>query len=193
METIKIKCPCCGGVLMVKKVSGIENKKIKCPVCNIESHYKAYKLILEKHFEEHTQYHGGEEHTSYAEKMSVTSNLNLIIGRVKLTSSPYSSYQLKFGRNVIGRKATASTSDFQICTNDEKRMSREHLVIEVKKVPGKGFVHYVSLYKEKVNETFVKDEKLVFGETLILTHGDIIKLPDANLLFELPDDEGTEI
>ena len=71
-------------------------------------------------------------------------------------------------------------------------MSREHIVIEIKKVPAKGFVHYLSLYKEKVNKTFVGNEPLVYGDCIILNHGDIIKLPDADLRFEIPNEDDTD-
>ncbi len=71
-------------------------------------------------------------------------------------------------------------------------MSREHIVIEVKKLPVKGFVHYVSLYKEKVNKTSIGNEPLLYGDCVVLNHGDIIKLPDATLRFEIPDGEETD-
>ena len=71
-------------------------------------------------------------------------------------------------------------------------MSREHLVLEVKKVIGKGFVHYASLYKEKVNETMINNELLEYGDSIVLKSGDKLRLPDATIVFEIPDDEGTE-
>jgi hypothetical protein len=66
-------------------------------------------------------------------------------------------------------------------------------VIEVKRVPAKGYVHYVSLYKEKVNPTYVEDELLQYGDCLVLSHGDVIKLPDVTFKFEIPDEDATEI
>ena len=71
-------------------------------------------------------------------------------------------------------------------------MSRNHLVVEVKKVPGKGFVHCVSLYKDKVNETKVNDTQLEYGDCVVLKNGDLLRLPDATLVFEIPDDEKTD-
>ena len=118
--------------------------------------------------------------------------MNLTLGRVKICGTAIS-YQLRPGRNVIGRKGAKSGADFQIDTGENRFMSREHIVIEVKKLPSKGFVHYVSLFKEKVNKTSVGDEPLLFGDCIVLNHGDIIKLPDANLKFEIPDDEATDI
>ena len=54
-------------------------------------------------------------------------------------------------------------------------------------------MHYVSLSKERVNKTFINNTQLLYGDTLILQHGDIIKLPDINVRFEIPDDEATQI
>lgn len=102
------------------------------------------------------------------------------------------SFQLKPGRNIIGRKGQNSDANFQIDTADKRSMSREHIVIEVKKLPVKGFVHYVSLYKEKVNKTSIGNEPLLYGDCVVLNHGDIIKLPDATLRFEIPDGEETD-
>ena len=72
-------------------------------------------------------------------------------------------------------------------------MSREHLVIEIKKIPGKGFVHCASLYKEKVNPTFIGQNKLEYGDCVILHHRDLIRLPDVEARFEIPDNEATDI
>lgn len=191
-EIMKIKCPCCAAVLTVKTQPGIENKSVTCPVCKQSSSFRLFKQITEIKAE-HTEYPG--EHTSYASHRSETQlniDENYTLGKLKVEDSGVS-FRLKVGRNIIGRKATASTADIQIPTAGGKHMSREHLVIEVKKVVGKGFVHYASLYKEKVNETAINNESLEYGDSIVLKSGDKLKLPDATILFEIPDDEGTEI
>ena len=191
-EIMKIKCPCCAVVLTVKTKPGIENKSVTCTVCKQSSSFRLFKQITEIKAE-HTEYPG--EHTSYASHRSETQlniDENYTLGKLKVEDSGVS-FRLKVGRNIIGRKATASTADIQIPTAGGKHMSREHLVIEVKKVVGKGFVHYASLYKEKVNETAINNESLEYGDSIVLKSGDKLKLPDATILFEIPDDEGTEI
>ena len=145
---------------------------------------------------EHTQYPGSEENTNYQTSSETVTDigkgLNFTLG--KLTVMPSGpSFQLKPGKNVIGRKSPQSIADFQILTEGSKRLSREHLLIEVKKMSGKGFVHCASLYKEKTNPTQIGNEPLVFGDCVILHHGDIIRLPDVNVKFEIPDEEMTEI
>lgn len=197
-DIIKIKCPYCGAVLSVKNQAGIESKSVTCPICKQKSPFKDFKKILDKHKDdgEHTQYPGDEEKTSYQNSSSdpgtdVGSGLNFTLGKLRvMPSGP--SFQLKPGKNIIGRRATQSSADFQILMEGSKRLSREHLVIEIKKVQGKGFVHYASLCKQKTNKTFIGNEQLEYGDCVVLNHGDIIKLPDVNVKFEIPDEEGTD-
>ena len=190
-EIMKIKCPCCAAVLTVKAQPGIENKNVTCPVCKQSSSFRMFKQVVEK-TPERTEYPG--EHTSYANHRTETqlnADVNYTLGQLIVEGSG-ATFRLKAGRNVIGRKATASTADIQIPITGGKYMSREHLVLEVKKVIGKGFVHYASLYKEKVNETMINNELLEYGDSIVLKSGDKLRLPDATIVFEIPDDEGTE-
>lgn len=187
-EIIKIGCPVCGSVLSVQNQPGIGSKNVTCPVCKNKSPFAAFKKIRNE--EEPTEYPeqesaGDEEHNF------VGKGPNFTLGKLFVPSLDFS-FQLKPGRNLVGRKATASSALCQIpCAS--KRMSREHLVIEVKKLPGKGFVHYASLYKEQVNPTFIGQNRLEFGDCVVLNHRDIIKLPDVDVRFEIPDEEGTEL
>lgn len=197
MEVRKIKCPCCGAILSIKPVPGIEGKNVKCPVCNSNSPYKLYKNVdvQQRTQSEHTEYPGfSKEKQSVKEETEFrTNSLNYTFGEIKVLNSNVASFRLKTGKYIIGRKANSSIADFQIPTDGNNRMSKEHIVIEVKKVPQKGIVHYISLYKEKVNDTFLNNDKMIYGEIVILKNGDIIKLPDASLRFEINDEEGTEI
>ena len=195
-DIIKIKCPYCGSVLSVKNQIGIESKSVTCPICKQKSSFMDFKKVIDQSNDESTQYPGDDEKTSYKTssdpKTEIGSGLNFTMGRLKvLPSGP--SFQLQPGKNIIGRRATHSSADFQIPTEGSKRLSREHLVIEIKKVQGKGFVHYASLCKQKVNRTLIGNEPLEFGDCIVLNDGDIIKLPDVNVKFEIPDDEATEI
>jgi hypothetical protein len=49
---------------------------------------------------------------------------------------------------------------------------------------GENYVHTVSLYKEKVNETYVGENLLEFGDMVVLSPRDELRLPDATLIFE---------
>ena len=193
-EYIRIKCPACGAVLQVQNQPDIESKYATCAVCKTRNLIKDFTKVGVKQ-EEHTQYPGGEEKTHYRTTQAdpptdIGEGLNVIIGLLKvLPAGP--TFQLRQGRQTIGRKTiNPPHADFGI-PNESKRMSREHLIIEVKKVPSKGYVHYVSLAKEKVNVTFIGQNKMEYGDCVVLQHGDIIRLPDQDLRFELPDEEGT--
>lgn len=196
-EKIKIKCPNCGAVLVVKKVSGIEKVHVTCQACKKSSPFMAYKLMVPPapsyESDDSTRPNLDESTRPAVNGGTVLPKANYILGKLVLQPPLSGSYQLKPGKTVIGRQTSSSTADFKINTGDSRRMSREHIVIEVKKVPGQGYVHYVSLYKEKVNDTFICKERIDFSECLILRHGDVIELPDAVLKFELPDDDMTDI
>lgn len=188
-EIIKIGCPVCGSVLSVLDQPGIASKFVTCPVCKNKSPFPAFKRILNK--EEHTEYPEEETMPYYPEDTDFRNGINYTVGKLLIPALNLS-FQLKPGKNIIGRKASASSATCQIPC-ETKRMSREHLVIEIKKIPGKGFVHYASLYKDKVNATFIGQNKLEFGDCIVLNPGDIIKLSDVEARFVIPDEEGTDI
>lgn len=193
-DIIKIKCPYCGAVLSVKNQAGIESKSVTCPICKQKSPFNDFRKVVDKVNDERTQYPREDEKTSYQTSDPPTATgqgLNFTLGRLA-SASLKRPFQLKPGKNIIGRQASKSIADCQIPTDPSKRMSREHLIIDVKKVPGKGFVHYASLYKEKENKTFINKVELEYGDCMVLNHGDIIKLPDADVKFEIPDEEGTD-
>lgn len=201
-EIIQIKCPFDGAVLSVKNQPGIETKNVTCPICKHKYPFTQFKRVTStpSNDDPDTEYPGGDEHTNYDgehthyngdEKTEIGKQPNYTLGKVTVIGSGQS-YQLRPGRNVIGRRGQKSEANFQIDTADKRSMSREHIVIEVKKLPLKGFVHYVSLYKEKVNKTFIGNEPLLYGDCIVLNHGDIIKMPDATLRFDIPDGEETD-
>lgn len=195
-EILKIKCPFCGAVLSVRPQPGMDDKTVTCPVCRQKNHFKAFgkpeasssREQTETQFPDRKAPDGNptrEEHT-------VIGNINHTIGRL-IDHKSRLSYQLKGGRNIVGRKAAKSNAEIGIDTGADRTMSREHLVINVKNVPYKGIVHYASLYKENVNPTFIGDVRLQFGDTVVLNHGDSVRLPGVTLRFEIPDEEATVI
>lgn len=179
---IKIKCPHCGVTLKLNSnIPGLEQKSITCPVCKEKSPFTAYKRIHEE-AESGTQYDGAGD-TDYR----YTKNTQL--GCLLTLTAAAERYPLQMGRNVVGRKADGSSATVQVVSSN--RLSREHLVIEAKEVPGKGLVHYASLYKERCNATFVNDVRLEFGDCVILRSGDLLRLPDTVLRFEIHDEPHT--
>lgn len=209
METDKIKiiCPCCGAILGLKMQPGMENKNITCPICKESSPFKLFKRKMENKVENHTEYPDknrfftqGSNDTdteTYTDTQTAIRtalpNVNNQIGKLIFPIAGFPPYQLKLGRNVIGRKAEDSKADCKIPNLKDKRISREHIVIDVKNTPSKGYVHYLSLYKKQVNKTYIHDEQFEYGDCYILKNGDTITLPNLEVKFEISDTEKTEI
>lgn len=181
-EMIMIKCPNDGSLLKVKYVEGIESKMVKCPCCGRKMPFTDFIRVKAKEPEK-TEYPDGGHKIERAE--------NLKIGRL-VSLDGKSTFQLRAGQTVVGRRSAQSKADYQLPC-ESRRMSREHLLVEVKRVEGKGFVHYLSLYKEKVNPTYVGQVQLLAGDRVVLHHGDVVRLPDAAIRFELSDDDKTNI
>lgn len=174
MNNIKIKCPYCGSVLLVKPpLSG--KAAVVCPVCKERSPFNSFRKVEEQK----------EEKTEFTELNAKVGQK--VIGRLRVLGLNIPPFDLKMGKNVIGRKSDASSADIQIPIAGNRRMSRNHLIIEVKNVQGKGIVHYVSLCKQQVNATYINNERIEYGDCLVLNDGDLIGLPDADVKFEIVD------
>lgn len=172
-NTLKIKCPFCGAILAIKNQSGLENLNVTCPVCKTTHPIKSCKVI---------QTYQKEETKYFNQYDELNKNIGHI-GQVRVIGDDIQIFHLELGENIIGRKASNSSAKIQLIT-ESKRMSREHIIINVKESE-KGYVHIVSLYKPKVNETLINQDPLVYGDSIILKHGDKIVLPDITLLFEI--------
>ena len=152
--------------------AGVEGNAVTCHVCKQKSPFASFGR---------PSGHNDEDKTMYPGEISANVNAGVLV-----KPGTGERFALKEGRNVIGRRSSVSSSDIQIpLPNEMKRMSKEHIIIDVKDVPGRGLVHYASLYKEKVNPTAVNGEPLAFGECVVLNDGDRLNLPDADLIFKL--------
>ncbi|MGN1172293.1 MAG: FHA domain-containing protein [Muribaculaceae bacterium] len=170
-EKIRIVCPVCGCVLEVNKIPGLEQKNVTCVKCQHRNPFTAFRVLIEK------------------KDVTITTDENLYDSIGLLRSDDGREYHLKVGKNVIGRKP--GNADVQIeCAT--KRMSREHIVIEVVKSE-KGYKHFLSLYKEKVNPTYLNKLRLEYGDSIVLNNGYDIILPDMSLRFTIIDKEETEV
>ena len=172
------------------KQENVENKAVTCPICKERSPLVQFKVLGEPVSNPAPQPkpapQPGQNSSSTEFDPGTIINLTNTPGILVRIDESAEDIVLKVGKNVIGRKVSIETNaDFMIATPGKNRLSREHLVIEVKQAGNNGFVHNVSLYKEKVNDTYVGTEKLEYGDCLRLEEGDIIKLPDATLKFVL--------
>lgn len=208
--SIKIKCPNCGKKLEINIKEGanpkLDSVKIKCPMCKIISPYPMYKKIDETKCYDNdctkpvgknsddTDYQNKDNDPTLraSDKTDVNPMYSAVIGELQVDAN-VNNFKLREGRNVIGRKATTSKADIQIMPKTEKsRISREHIVINVKKLKSGNYIHALSLYKDEVNDTFYNDQKLKFGDSYFLKKNDVIKMPDGLIInFVLSDKEKT--
>lgn len=199
-EIIRIQCPSCSTVINLKNGQGYEKMSLTCPICKRRNPFTSYKKLGLK-----TNSMGWQQNPQpqpiiqsrpvarQREDSTQLGSYNSNIGKLILLPMGIT-YQLKEGFNTIGRKSGTSKAGFQIDTGSRRGMSREHVAVEVVKEKFKGYVHYISLCKESVNPTTINGQKLKYGvDRMILNHRDIIRLPDAELRFELPDDEETQL
>ena len=197
-DIIKLKCPLDGIVLTIKNEPGIENRVLTCPICKHKYPFSQFRMDAQKPAPAagpSAESAGGAKPTGGvclhdADDNTDLVSVNFTLGKVVIPGTVIA-YQLMPGRTIIGRKSASSTANFQIDTAGKKGMSREHLLIEVTKVPGKGFVHSLSLFKKQTNTTLLNNQPVAFGDSIVLDHGDIIQLPDTTLRFEIPDEDET--
>lgn len=190
-NAIRIKCPSCGAVLTVRNTPGIEKKKVTCPICK-----KTHPFVDFTNASDPSTLRRPANKLNIPDSVEESTKIetsNFSIGRLAIEGTSIK-YQMKPGRNIVGRRSRNSIADFQIDTGEERSMSRQHLLVEVKKVPNRGFVHYMSLCRANVNPTTINGCPMTFGiDCVILHNGDVIKLPGATLRFEIPDEDATEI
>lgn len=192
-----IKCPNCGKKLEVnfksKASQNIEDIKIKCPICKISSPLSSYKKIENESGDgDKTRYSKNRPEDPDTEYKTAPHQSYSSPGELKLVGSKLA-FKLKEGRNVIGRKAQTSKSDIQIeSNNNPSRLSREHIVINVKRIKDGRYIQDLSLYKNEVNVTLHNGQKLEYGDSYFLKDNDEIALPDdIKLKFIVPDPEKT--
>lgn len=196
-DILQIKCPWCSAVLSVKNRPDIETKNVTCPVCKQKSAFNQFTLVSQPAPQPKppvppvpsSSPYEGTKYSSNAGNLGSPTSLS-VVGQLVLASSG-AVFQLHQGRNVIGRMAPGSVADFQIETPLSKRMSRQHIVVDVMVDPLLGVVHALSLFKQACNAVTVNGQPLVFGDRVILTSGMSIAMPDAILTFQLPDPEKT--
>ena len=199
-EIIRIQCPSCGTVINIKNGQGYEKMSLTCPYCKKKSPFISYRKLGLKTSSTGWQQNPQPQSTTQSAQTARLNadstqlgSYNSTIGKLILLPMGIT-YQLKEGFNTIGRKSGTSKAGFQIDTGSRRGMSREHVAVEVVKEKFKGYVHYISLCKESVNPTTINGQKLKYGvDRMILNHRDIIRLPDAELRFELPDDDETQL
>lgn len=189
-ETLKIKCPHCGGTLTIKKIPNLENKIITCPLCNKKNLFVNFLQVSQqpKPVSDETQPGGMSDKTLPGDKTHLGFKYDTV-GR--LVQNGCKQYILHEGLNVVGREAKSSVANVQIST-DDGYMSRSHASIEVLRAANGNVIHTLSNAANK-NATYVNGQKVEQGDRIVLNNGDTIKMANTVLRFVVPDDCSTKL
>lgn len=190
MPLVIKKCPKCGKKLGFKNEPANKTLVVRCSACLNTIPYCDLLDVVQTPVVVEDKTENPQDNTNTTTIVTPASKKNQQ-AVLRLMSKPGKTYNLKTGKNIIGRAAPTSSADIQIDTAALKRMSREHAVIEVTQYSGRCS-YYFSLYKESLNPTAVSGEKILYGDSFILKHGDLLQLPDAVLRFEILDGDGTD-
>ena len=177
METMKIKCPNCGAILIVKKVQGMESKSVPCSVCKVTNPFVKFTEVKEPAYDpedtelkkKKSQKDDTDEEDTDFEKEALLYDMSTL-----------KRYLLKDGLNLVGRKTykKESVADVPIET-EVKGFSRSHFYVDVMRY---GADLKLKMYlAENKNETFVNSERIEKDEKIILQNGDLIKCSSLEL------------
>lgn len=176
-DLIKIKCPFCGKVFMVKSVPGIEKATVTCPVCERKSPFLSYHNAA----------------GSSGEQTEIGGLGNTMMGSLKEKTGQL--WRLHEGINTIGRKLKSPPQQVDVPLSDytgERKMSRHHAKVEVVVQPNGNCKHVLYNWENK-NATKVDDKDVEFGDRIILHNGMVLSFADIKVEFLIEDSEGTVI
>lgn len=180
MSEIKVRCPKCGKVLRLADNPNIDNAVFTCPVCHEKNRVGDCQRIVEQNIaSEETQY-GYAPSSGGEETQIVGSTPQMNVG--SLVDGVGSTYQLRLGINTIGRKAASSNASVQINV-DDRYMSRNHAVIEVKNVGGQTL--HIFRNGANKNPSYINGTLVDATDQIILNNNDRIKLGMTEIRFKM--------
>lgn len=200
----KIRCRSCGALLTINVKEENINKSLRCPVCKNIAPLLQYEVQPEESIQQERiqQPTVNNNIPSYDDESTRLSTPQEPVERryepepepepepeartgMLIIKSNNKTFTLREGHNIIGRNGEGTEADFKIDTPNEKRISREHIIIDVVR-DGRIYNHAVKLYKKEVNITYVNGSRLEYGDSVILKDGDNIELPGVTLQFIIP-------
>ena len=170
METMKIKCPNCGAILIVRRVQGMESKSVPCAVCKVTNPFVKFTKVKEQAYDpEDTELKKKKSHKDDTDEEDTDFEKEALLYDV----STQKRYLLKEGLNLVGRKTykKESVADVPVETL-VKGFSRSHFYVEVMRYDTDL---KLKLYlAENKNETYVNSERIEKGEKIMLKEGDVV-------------------
>lgn len=188
-DSLRIKCPHCGAVLIVKKMPGLETKNIPCPICKNVHKFTEYQVPRQSASSDNGEPTLTSGETTAGDHTQAVGDRAWVIGRLRQKGHS-GDYKLSLGMNTLGRAAQTSHATVQIKT-DDGYMSRMHGAIEVNKLPSGGYVHYYSNTENK-NPTYINGIKVEKGDRIILSDGDVVKMANTELTFVVETGDETQ-
>ena len=187
IKTIEIKCPFCKQPVSIMVLTDVESMKKTCPHCQktITIRFNKKDVRMDSSQTRQQSSGGSSDGERQAEKNSDETELgNVLINSGK----PFlvignQRFQLKEGRNTVGRRSDDSTATLQIPT-DDLYMSRVNAIIEISKVTGNKWYVTVSSCNER-NLVKVNQRTLKMGERLVLQPSYVIRLGHTDVGFTL--------
>lgn len=101
-------------------------------------------------------------------------------------------YPLKTGLNRFGRKSNSTACDNQI-DNGDNQISRLHFEIDVRQIDSTINYEYSLTDSQSANGTYLNNERIETGVTVLLSFGDKIRVGKTKLMLENIDIDRTEI
>ncbi len=157
----KLKCPKCGGVLLVKNSNNEKFLIVTCPNCKAKIR-AAFDL----------------DETQIVQPATTKS-----VGSIYYNGH---TFPLHIGKNILGRKAQSMSVDIPIDTED-RSMSREHAQIEVIRLPNERIKAILSdlrdSRKAEQKPIILECEPLDIVDRIVLSYGDNITLGNTNIKY----------
>lgn len=171
-QTINVKCPGCGITLEVTNTNGEAEKRFDCPNCG-----KKILMRYQQHDDDDGDTNLGGKPVSGATQLGGLNvqhmSSHLMFGGRR--------YDLQVGPNSVGRKASTSTADIKIDT-DDLYMSRAHAIINVRRLPDGGIKCDITNDKNK-NTTRVNGNIVGPDDAIVLHDGDRIQMGNTTVTF----------
>ncbi len=182
-------------MLKLPETPGIETKNVKCPVCNNTNAFTDFRPVVDNPTAPKQRPRVpdfGNKPAANADETATKLIDNTTYKGGKKGSGTLGSlrsggmvFPLQIGKNIIGRQSSASQATIPLPCPDNKRMSRQHLLIEVKSNPDGSLNHVASLYKQQTNSTYINGQQLLYGNYIVLNDGARITLPNFELEFNI--------
>lgn len=164
METKRIKCPSCHGLLEVTNPKGEAMLMITCPNPDCKAKMRV-------------QFDTGETILAQSKKNETVPGFLTYQGH---------RYELKEGRNTVGRSSSKHEAQIEL-TTDDKSMSRMHCLMEAVKLKNGRIKVIISDLRspEKIVQMplCVEDKPLVKEDRIVLADGDYIQMGKQRIRF----------